>query len=33
MSVFGVEIHTDLLRRDLPKAQLTPPREFSLWEF
>jgi hypothetical protein len=33
MSVFGVEFHTDLLRRDLPAAQLTPPWEFNLWEF
>lgn len=33
MSIFGVIIYTDALRRDMPEEKIAPPWEFSLWKF
>lgn len=33
LDVFGVEIHTDLLRRDIPREQIKPPFAANVWTF
>jgi hypothetical protein len=33
MDIFGFQIYTDLLRRDIPEADIKPPWEANVWKF